>query len=131
MPSELRLRGVDELIAELDQLVPALAAEVRAVQAAEAQQTASELRAAYPVVTGELRNSVRVLAEPSNSPGRVFTRVEVASDHAGFYEFGTARTAPHPTFTPVTRRGREAFLTEVIRRVEARGLVVNGGPANA
>jgi HK97 gp10 family phage protein len=131
MATELRIDGLDAFVDELERLAPELVAEARAEQAAEAERIADNLRAAYPVVTGELRNSVLVQRESSTSPLRVFTRVAVTAGHAAFYEFGTHRTEPHPVFTPIVRRGREAFLQDVIDRVEARGLVVNGGPANA
>jgi len=126
MASEMKLRGIDEFLAELQRLAPELTAEARARQADRAEQTAAALRAAYPVVTGELRNSIEVQRESSNSPARVFTRVTVTSRHAGFYEFGTRHAPPHPTFTPILRRGREAFLDEMIDRVGARGLEVHG-----
>ena len=97
-----------------------------ALQASNAEQAASNLRAAYPVVSGELRDSIEVVREGSTSPARVFTRISVTSRHAGFYEFGTHRSAPHPTFTPIVRRAREQFRDDVIQRVEARGLQVSG-----
>ena len=126
MATELRLGGVDEFLAELARLAPELATEARALQADNAEQAASNLRAAYHVVSGELRQSVEVARESSTSPARVFTRISVTSRHAGFYEFGTHRSAPHPTFTPIVRRAREAFRDEVINRVESRGLEVSG-----
>lgn len=131
MANEVRITGLDELLADLARLAPDLAAEARPLQARAAEATASELRAAYPSVTGELRNSVQVDAESSASEARVFSRLSVTSRHAAFYEFGTAHTAPHPTFTPIARRGRAAFLADVIDRVKARGLVVSGDPGNA
>jgi HK97 gp10 family phage protein len=131
MATELRIDGLDEFLAELERLAPELTAEARSEQAQEAERIAANLRAAYPIVTGELRNSVQVARASSTSPHRVFTRIAVTARHAAFYEFGTHRTEPHPTFTPIVRRGREAFLLEIIERVKARGLEVNGGPANA
>jgi HK97 gp10 family phage protein len=126
MASELRLTGVDELLAELERLAPELAAEARTRQDTIAQQTADVLRSAYPVVSGELRDSIEVTRESSHSAVRVFTRIEVTARHAMFYEFGTHNTPAHPTFTPIVRRGREAFLDAIVARVEARGLEVSG-----
>ena len=131
MATELRLGGVDELLAELERLAPDLAAEARPLQASSAEQTASNLRAAYPIDTGELGRSVEVVREGSSSEARVFTRVTVTAPHAGFFEFGTRYMPPTPTFTPIVRRGREEFLMTMIGRVKARGLHVRGGPANA
>jgi len=126
MATVMHLTGVDELLAELDRLAPDLAAEAGPLQQAIATETADTLRAAYPVVTGTLRGSVHVARESSTSPVRVFTEVAVTAPYAEFFEFGTARTAPTPTFVPITNHGREQFLTAVIERVRAHGLTVEG-----
>lgn len=126
MASALRLTGVDELLAELERLAPDFVAETRPLQESTAEETADALRAAYPVRTGQLRASVQVQRESSQSPARLFTRVAVTAPYAEFYEFGTSRTAPNPTFTPITNRGRRNFLEAVIARVRARGLQVSG-----
>lgn len=126
MPSHLKLTGVDELLAELEKLTPELTTEAAQLQQRIANTTAAELRGAYAVVTGRLRESVRVVREVSNSPARIFSRIEVTAPYAHFYEFGTVATGPRPTFVPITRRGRETFVTAVIDRVKATGLVVRG-----
>jgi HK97 gp10 family phage protein len=126
MASELRLSGVDELLAELMRLAPDLAAEAGPVQASIAAQTAAEIRAGLPSDTGRLRDSVTVQREGSNSPARVFTRVSVTAPYAHFVEFGTARTVPAAVFVPATRRGREQFADAMVERVRARGLTVTG-----
>ena len=46
--------------------------------------------------------------------------------YANYYEFGTARTAPHPTFVPIVNRGRQAFLKAVAALVRGEGLQVTG-----
>ena len=126
MPAELKLGGVDELLAELQALVPDLVADTRPLEFAMAQDTAQTLRAAYPVVTGQLAGSVVVEPESSASRARVFTRLANTAPYAEFYEFGTAHQAASPTFVPITRRGREAFVKTVIARVERTGLDVSG-----
>jgi len=126
MAAALRLTGVDELLAELQLLAPDLAAEVGPLQQSIANETAAAIRAAYPSVTGTLRNSVRVARESSTSPARVFTRIEVTAPYAHFVEFGTVTTTATPAFVPLTRIGRERFTDAVIARVRARGLVVGG-----
>jgi hypothetical protein len=126
MATELRLNGVDELLAELTSLAPDLAAETGPLELAIAEETAENLRTSYPVVSGELAGSVQVERASSSSPARVFARVVVRSPHAEFFEFGTSRMGPSPTFVPISRRGREAFVRAVIDRVRARGLEVSG-----
>jgi hypothetical protein len=126
MASALKLGGVDAFLAELTRLAPELASEAASLQAAIAEQAATTLRAAYPSVTGGLRASVEVQREGSASPARVFTRLVVTAPYAGFVEFGTSRTAPRPSFVPISRRSREDFVRAVIARVKARGLGVTG-----
>lgn len=126
MASELRLTGVDELLRELIRLAPDLAEEAGALQSAIAQETAANVRAAYPAVTGDLRASVQVQRESSASPVRVFTRVAVLAPYASYFEFGTVNTPPRPTFIPLSNDGRREFLNQIIARVRAHGLTVSG-----
>jgi len=130
MPAELKLTGFDEFIVDLARLAPEFAAETARLEQTITEETAETLRAAYPVVSGELRDSVRVEPGDSRSPERVFTRVAVTAPYATFFEFGTARTTPHPTFVPIVRRGREAFLKAVIALVRGQGLKVSGAPSD-
>jgi len=126
MPSVLRLDGVDALLGELARLAPDLMAETRPLQAAIAERTADEVRAALPVATGALRASVQVVPVGAAGPARLASRVVVGAEYAAFVEFGTPLMAPRPVFVPATRRGREAFVAAVIARVRAHGLAVGG-----
>lgn len=126
MAAHLDLGGIDELLAELGTLAPDLAAEAGPLELQIAEQTAEAVRAAYPVVSGGLRGSVQVMRGDSTSPARVFAQVVVTAPYAEFYEFGTSRTPPAPTFVPITRRGRETFVSAVVARVKAKGLTVTG-----
>jgi HK97 gp10 family phage protein len=126
MATELKLTGVDELLAELARLAPDLTAEASTLERTIAEQTAEQLRAALPVVTGRLRASVQVQRESSTSPARVFTRIAVTAPYAEHVEYGTHRTPPRPVFVPITRRGREAFAKAVSAAVKATGLKVTG-----
>lgn len=126
MATKMKFAGFDEFIADLARLAPDFSSETARLEETMAEQTAQELRAAYHVVTGELRDSVRVQREPSVSPARVFTRVVVDAPYANFYEFGTVYTVPHPTFVPIVNRGRAAFLKAVAAMVRGEGLKVTG-----
>jgi hypothetical protein len=130
MSAKLTLRGVDDLLAELARLAPDLTREASTLQHTIAEDTVTAIRAAYPSVTGRLRNSVRAERLSSGSRSRVFTEVTVAAPYAHFVEFGTATTRPRAAFVPLTRQGRERFAAAVIDRVEARGLVVKGVLSN-
>jgi hypothetical protein len=126
MATKMQFGGFDEFLADLARLAPDFAAETARLEATIAEQTAEQLRAAYHVVTGRLQASVVVQRESSTSPARVFTRVAVTAPYANYYEFGTARTAPHPTFVPIVNRGRERFLKAVAALVRGEGLKVTG-----
>ena len=130
MPAKLIIRGVDTLLADLARLAPDLTREAGHLQHASATAAAADVRAAYPAVTGRLRQSVQVARLTSQSPARVYTEVTVTAPYAHFVEFGTARTAPNPAFVPITRRAREDFVDRIIARVEGRGLVVGGALTN-
>lgn len=129
MASSIQLSGVDDFLAELARLAPDLADEATTLEDSHAQETARELRAAYPAVTGRLRASVQVQRVGTNSPARVATQLQVTAPYAEFFEFGTSRTAPHPTFVPIQTRGRAAFVASVVDRVKARGLQIHGEAA--
>lgn len=126
MATTLRLGGVDDLLAALARLAPDLAAEAGPLALAFAEQTADSIRAAYPVVTGRLRDSVQVADARGRGPARVFTQISVGAPYAGFVEFGTSSIGPHPVFVPMARRGRAAFVRAVIDQVRDRGLTVTG-----
>jgi HK97 gp10 family phage protein len=126
MAATLTLGGVDELLAELARLAPDLAAEAGPLQATIATETAAEIRAGFPSITGNLRRSVEVHREGSTSPARVFTEVAVTAPYAHFVEFGTKDRSPAAVFVPATRRGRERFVKAIVDRVRARGLDVTG-----
>lgn len=126
MSATLTLGGVDELLAELARLAPDLTTEAGQLQQTIATETAASIRAAYPAVTGALRNSVQVERLTSSSSARVYTEVTVNAPYAHFVEFGTADREPNPAFVPLTRLGRERFAAAVVDRVKAHGLVVGG-----
>jgi len=126
MATELKLTGVDELLDELRRLTPDLTADAVTLERTIAEQTAEQLRAALPVVTGRLRASVQVQRESSVSPARVFTRIAITAPYAEHVEYGTSRVPPRPVFVPITRRGREAFAKAVSAAVKATGLHVTG-----
>ena len=126
MATTLTLGGVDEFLAELARLAPDLAADAGPIERAIATETADQIRAAFPSVTGALRASVQVNPESSASPHRVFTEIAVTAPYAHFVEFGTADRAPAAVFVPLTRRGKERFVKAMIDQVRARGMVVGG-----
>ena len=125
MATTLRIDGLDAFLDELARLAPDLAADAAALQADQAERTAAEIRAGYPVVTGRLRASV-VVQRRTTEANRVATEVAVTAPYARMVEFGTARTVPAAVFVPAMRRGRDAFVAALVARVRAWGLLVTG-----
>jgi hypothetical protein len=126
MPNELKLTGFDELNAELAKFPTAMRDRSATILAGYAEQAKNAVQAAYPVVTGALRDGVQLIPRVGRGIAAVLT-VRSGSPHAHFYEFGTVRERPHPTFIPITGRERRAATTAVVDLVVAEGLHVDGG----
>jgi hypothetical protein len=126
MPSELRLGGVDVLIAELERTSPDLADETAPEIENATDRTETRTRDAYPVVSGDLRDGVRKVPVSTGRRYRLHTRVVSGAAHAHFYEFGTVRTRAHPTFLPIARQEQVAMVKRVVAIVRAHGLQVTG-----
>jgi len=125
MASELRMTGFMELKESLTRFpyeTRALAAPILATYAA---QTIDALKAAYPVVTGALRDGVALVPRVGRGIAAVVT-VTSASDHAHLYEFGTVHAPPHPTFLPISGRMRRAAVYAIAAMVHEQGILVTG-----
>jgi Bacteriophage HK97-gp10, putative tail-component len=83
----LRLEGLDALRAAVHTLPADLARETRPEVVAAAEATASALRAAYPVRTGNLRRGVRVRLR-TTATGTKAT-VQSTAPYALYWEYGT------------------------------------------
>lgn len=125
MPNRLELRGFTELQRELAVLPRRLDAAADPVLLRYARRAAEQVRAAYPVVTGNLRAGVEILARTARGVATLYTLVS-SSPHAHLYEFGTARTAPRATFLPITETERHDAVRAVADLVRAEGLTVAG-----
>jgi hypothetical protein len=125
MPNDLKLTGFDELRRDL-LVFPTASRDVAAGMIAVACERTKELvQAAYPVITGALRDGVEVMARVGRGIAAVRT-VSSTSGHAMFYEFGTRHSRPHPTFVPITQRERRATTQDIAAYVETQGITVTG-----
>jgi Bacteriophage HK97-gp10, putative tail-component len=128
-------KGMREYADELAALPREVAAEAAAIVYDEATQAADEIRASYPVVSGELRNSVRVVDRSRDLTAT--TKVINTAKYAVPFEFGTqvrhtkrgfnrgAIAKPGANvFVPITVRHRRAALQRVIAAIETHGAKV-------
>lgn len=130
--------GLDELRATLRALPADLAAEARGIVLEHAERAEDEVYAAYPEVSGTLRNDLRVDVVDGGDFGAAARVVNTAKD-AWFFENGTqvrhtsfgANRGQMPAahvFVPrmITWRARMwAALADMVR---AHGITVSGTP---
>lgn len=72
------------------------------------ERLATEAKAAAPVASGTLRDSITVVKD-GNRSGYVF----VAAAYAIYVEYGTGRTKPQPFLRPAYQLERYAFLNRL------------------
>ena len=125
MANKLVLRGFRELADDLAALPDDAKAEATPILLARARRAETAVKNAYAVVTGALREGVRIRPRVARGIAVLFT-LETTAPHAHIYEFGSARTRPHPVFLPVTERERRAAVVDVAAMVETKGLQVRG-----
>jgi hypothetical protein len=121
----MELKGFDDLLRELATLPSTLRAASDPILLRHARVGESQLKAAYPVVTGNLRDGVQIEERVARGVAVLYT-LRSGSPHAHLYEFGTAHTAPKATFLPITERERRAATVAVAEIVRAEGLTVEG-----
>jgi hypothetical protein len=132
----LSFDGLSDLIAALKALPDALAAEAGKDVHDAANRAAEEVIAAYPEVTGNLKQHVKVVTKNAGRYG-VVAQVRSTAKHADLYEFGTQarHTAlgynrgtmpPAKKFVPIMARYRRRMQDRLIKVVEAEGFTVRG-----
>lgn len=127
MAMRMILGGFDELQKELAALPETARAGSAAIEQRYAQATQAEVKAAYPIITGNLRAGVKVTEKQPE--GKLAVDLELASSapHAHLYEYGSAHQPPRATFQPIAERGQREATGAVISYVEGLGLKVRGG----
>lgn len=124
MPNRLDL-GVRAFLPELLALPAALGRRAAPIVDDNAEAAADELRQAYPRITGALQDGVGTVAI-STDPAVAKRRVVSRAPHAAFYDFGTSRQRPRPTFVPIVSKGERQMIRDVSRMLEDEGLRVRG-----
>lgn len=119
MSIEFDAHEVIQLTHELQQSTREVRARAsRAVRAAGAR-IERDAKAAAPVDTGNLRNSIHA----TNTGGGDTVSVEVSTsvNYAIYQELGTSRMAPHPFLFPAFDRNKPAFIQAMEQLVNGIG----------
>ena len=135
MPATLRLEGLAALAADLSRLPTTLRDQSRPVVTRAADTAEATIRAAYPVVTGDLRGGLHQTTVETATGVKV--RLVNESIHALWYEFGTelrqtalgytrGRMPAAKVFVPTAMAEKREMVEDVIAVVEAEGLRVHG-----
>jgi HK97 gp10 family phage protein len=106
------LHQLDQLAGDIGKSGVKVAAVMRHGVATTATRVESQARAAVPVDTGTLRNSITVQVSGLSA------LVEARAPYASFVEYGTVRRPPQPFMVPAAQ-GAEQALT---RAAEAAGV---------
>jgi len=133
--SRLRINGLPELRAQLQQLPVALTREGAVIVEVQAEAALREMTAAYPRKSGNLRGNLRMAV--TSTGASTSARVTNRAKHAYIFEQGTkARqwssgksTGVMPAgrvFIPIAQQRRRILLAALIDLVETHGLHVTG-----
>ena len=135
--NRLQLQGLEELRAALRKLPSELKAEARHIVDGAANGAAADIKAAYPVRTGNLRDGVSVEhTDPSTFAAGAI--VKNKSKHAWIFENGTqarhnalganrGAMPPGRVFIPTVIKKRRQMQDKLIDLVKRQGLQVTGG----
>jgi len=135
MPLALRIDGLDDELDALTALPTTLRDQAAPLVRTAADQAEATIRAAYPVVSGQLRDSLH--QEVVETPAGIKVRLINDAPEAIWYEYGTVfrhtslgyargRMPAAKVFVPEVMRDRRALLEDLIPVVEAEGLKVRG-----
>jgi len=157
--TQLRINGLAELRKALLALPHELVRDAGEIVQAQANEAARQIAAAYPVVTGNLHDHLRLVVR-SQTPESASATVRNTAKHAWLFEHGSASrewvngsttapfrkkgTAPvpnwgrgkktgsmtkHPTLIPIAIQRRRIMLAALIDLVKRTGLDVTGTSA--
>lgn len=125
MANKLELKGFDTLRAELVALPESAKRDAAPILLRHARDAEARVKAAYPVVTGTLRDGVHVVERVARGVASLYTLI-TSAPYAHIFEFGSVRQPPRATFLPIAGPARRAAVVDVADMVEAKGLTVRG-----
>jgi hypothetical protein len=133
--NRLVLQGMDEFKQALRNMPSDLAGEADGIVTAAAEGTKSDVVAAYPEVTGNLKRGVTVKTE--RSAFGVSAVVKSNAKHSHLYEFGSqmrhtdiganrGAMPARPVFVPVAMRRRKAMYEGLKGLLRRAGFTLSG-----
>ena len=100
----------------------AIADAARPIIDQHAQAAYDQIKAGYPVVTGKLRDGLKIIRDSSKGPLHPSVKVANFVVYAKIFEAGGATTAgPKPAgrvFVPISVRERRAMRNEIVELLE-------------
>jgi hypothetical protein len=138
MSVRFEFKGLDELKAALQALPAELTGEASHIIEAAGNRAVLDLKRAYPVVTGTLRDRVDVTFTSSGVSSKAL--VQSKAPHAHLFEYGTearhtglglnrGRMAPTHLFGKTMAKVRRDMYDGLIALLERHGLKVTGRAA--
>lgn len=135
----LRIEGLDELRKALLTLPDELVRDASEIVQAQANEAARRIASAYPIVSGNLHDHLRVEVR-SQTPESASVTVRNTAKHAWLFEHGskprrwasgkkTGSMTKHPTLIPIAIQRRRIMLAALIDLVKRTGLDVTGTSA--
>jgi hypothetical protein len=141
MASQVKWNGMEELRAALRQLPEDLTMEATRIVEGAANGAAAQIKAGYPVITGNLRDGVMVTHRDKGkfTAGAV---VRNTAKHAWLYDNGSqerhwasgkstgkmwGKSAPTHLFVKTVIRARKSMYAQLKDLLERKGLKVSGG----
>lgn len=117
MSASFRIEGIGDLYTALRTLPAALAEEAGALVEQHAAAAASEIIAAYPEVTGNLKEHVKHTTTTSRDGA--FGKVVSSAKHAFIYETGTASRQTDLGYDRGAMPGAKVFIPTMMRHRRA------------
>lgn len=114
--------GLDPLLASLTALPRDLAKQSETIMLAAANDAAKKIQARYPVVTGRLRDGVKVVNRSTELKGHAM--VTSTAPYAGAFEYGVGRRPAGKVFVPTVIVERREAVRQVADAMTAQGATV-------
>lgn len=119
---KIEIKGVKELQSKFKNIGDELQKALSEAVSAGAVVVERDAKIRVPVLTGNLRNSIREFKK-NESPGRVESQVGTDVEYGPAVEFGTSRRAPKPYLRPAIDENRtqiQAAFDAKIKQVLGR-----------
>lgn len=118
MAARVTIRGMDEVIARLKALDPAMQAAAKDGLESGAEKMEARIQAGTPVKTGNLKASIK--AGPVTGGG-AHLKVEIKTevDYASYVELGTSKMSARPFMRPGFNAAKNPALEVIKQELEA------------